>query len=366
MTIETLVFEVRRDDLRQTQALRETLDPAAIASTGKTVLAINRFALTSNNITYAVFGDDMSYWKFFPGSEGHGRIPVWGFADIVATGSPELQVGERLYGYFPMATHLFVEPMKISSARFIDGAEHRRTLPAVYNSYQRTAANPAYATAREPAQMILQPLVITSFLIADMLEDNGFFGAKQVLVSSASSKTSLGLGFCLKRLAAKGITAVGLTSPGNAKFVETTGYFDRVVSYDGIGELDPSVPAVFVDMAGSAGLLTKVHNHFKDGLVYSCRVGATHWEDRASRMQLPGAKPVFFFAPAQVERRLVDWGPGGLEKRFGATWIELLGSVGGWLEVIESHGQEALARAYHDTLEGRVSPSAGLVLSMRA
>ncbi|MFX6226275.1 DUF2855 family protein, partial [Acinetobacter baumannii] len=79
-----------------------------------------------------------------------------------------------------------------------------------------------------------KPLVVTSFLIADFLEDNGFFGARQVLVSSASSKTSLGLAFCLKRLAAHDIAVVGLTSPGNRTFVEEVGYFDRVVTYDAI------------------------------------------------------------------------------------------------------------------------------------
>ena len=365
MMIETLAYEVRRDDLSQTRVHRETIDTAALAAVGKTVLAIDRFALTANNITYAVFGDDMAYWKFFPANDAFGRVPVWGFADVVATGSPELTVGERVYGYFPMATHLVVEPAKISPKRFVDGAAHRRELPAVYNSYVRTRADHGYAVEREAAQMILQPLVMTSFLIADMLGDNGFFGARQVLVSSASSKTSLGLGFCLKRLGAKGAATVGLTSQSNRAFVETVGYFGAVATYDTIAALDPKVPTVYVDMAGSADILTKVHGHFGDNLVYSCRVGATHWDDRAGRMDLPGAKPKFFFAPAQIQKRLADWGPGGLEQRFAGAWGDLLGSVGSWLHVAESRGPDAVEKAYRETLGGRVSPSAGLVLALR-
>ena len=121
MIIDTLAYEVRRDDLKQTRLHRETIDATALAAAGKTVLAIDRFALTANNITYAVFGDDMAYWKFFPANDAFGRVPVWGFADVVATGSPELTVSERVYGYFPMASHLVVEPAKISAKRSLVG-----------------------------------------------------------------------------------------------------------------------------------------------------------------------------------------------------------------------------------------------------
>ncbi len=361
---ETVAFEVRRDDLRQSKFERAGIDLDALAAAGKVVLRIDRFALTANNITYAAYGDAMSYWAFFPGSEGYGRIPVWGFADVIASGVAALPVGERVYGYLPMASHLVVEPAKVSDKRFVDGATHRQKLPPVYNVYERVAADPGFTAAREPAQMILRPLVMTSFLIADFLQDNAFFGAQQVLVSSASSKTSLGLGFSLKRLAAKGIATVGLTSPSNKTFVDSTGTFDRTVAYGAIGDLDPTIPTVYVDMAGSTDILTAVHTRFGNNISHSCRVGATHWETRAGRMDLPGARPQFFFAPAQIEKRLADWGPGGLEQRFAGAWAELAGSVGASLTVEERRGPAAVEQAYRDTLEGRVAPSVGLVLSL--
>jgi hypothetical protein len=364
MTLTSVAFEVRRDDIRQTRVTRDEIDVAAAVAAGKAVLAIDRFALTANNITYAAFGEQMAYWAFFPAEDGQGRVPVWGFADVVASGAEGLAVGERIYGYFPMASHLVVEPVKVTPRRFIDGAAHRRALPPVYNSYDRVSPDPAYAPSGENAQMILKPLVMTSFLIADFLDDNGFFGARQVLVSSASSKTSLGLGFCLGRLGANGVRSVGLTSAGNSEFVRAIGYFDEVATYDALADLDPTVPTVYVDMAGSADILTRVHQHFGDRLVYSCRVGGTHWEGLAGRMDLPGARPKFFFAPDQIQKRHADWGPGGLDQRFAGAWAALTGSVGGWLKVIESRGPEAVEAAYRDTLEGRVPPQAGLVLSL--
>ena len=51
---------------------------------GEARLRIDAFALTSNNVTYAAFGEAMKYWQFFPcGDAAWGCIPVWGFAEVV-------------------------------------------------------------------------------------------------------------------------------------------------------------------------------------------------------------------------------------------------------------------------------------------
>jgi hypothetical protein len=363
--VDAASFEVKRDALRQTRIVRQAIDPQAVAAAGKALLAIDRFALTANNITYAAFGDQMSYWTFFPAGEGHGRIPVWGFADVAASGVEGLPVGTRIYGYFPMASHLVVEPVRVSERRFVDGAAHRKGLPAVYNSYERVAADPGYRADGEALQMILKPLVLTSFLIADFLQDNAFFGARQVVVVSASSKTSLGLALCLKRLGVPGLAVTGLTSRGNRDFVEGTGLYDRVVTYDAIATLDPAVPTAYVDMAGSAELITTLHGHFGDNIVYACRVGGTHWQDLAGRLDLPGARPKFFFAPDQIAKRHGDWGPGGLEDRFAGAWADILASAAGWMAVRQVAGEAAVEAAYLQTLEGAVAPDTGLVLSLR-
>jgi hypothetical protein len=261
-----------------------------------------------------------------------------------------------------MASHLVVDAGKVSPKRFVDVAAHRAKLPPVYNAYQRTAADPTYSRAGEAPQMLLQPLVMTSFLIADFLDDNAIFGARQVVISSASSKTSLGLAHCLKHLGRADLTVTGLTSGGNRAFVGASRQYDRVVDYGAVSSLDASVPTVYVDMAGSAAVATNVHNHFRDALTYSCRVGATHVHDIAGRMDLPGAKPVFFFAPSQVQKRLADWGPGGLEHRFGARWPGLVSAFAGWMKYDHRNGADAVLAAYQETLAGKQKAETGLVL----
>src|SRR3954452_11583573 len=130
-------IEVRRDDLRTARGVPG--EPRAeTPASGEVQLAIDAFGLSANNVTYGVLGDGMSYWNFFPASEpGWGRVPVWGFGDVVASGVEGIAPGERFYGYFPMSSLLTVRPEPRSTG-FSDTVEHRRGLPAVYNEYVRT------------------------------------------------------------------------------------------------------------------------------------------------------------------------------------------------------------------------------------
>jgi hypothetical protein len=143
-------------------ALNESrLESAAATPTaapGEIVLRLDRFALTTNNITYAAFGDAMQYWDFFPtGQDGWGHMPVWGFADVVASTVEGVEVGERFYGYFPIATHIRMQPERVSPRGFYDGAAHRKALVSAYNQYTRVTHDEAYDPALESYQMLYRP-----------------------------------------------------------------------------------------------------------------------------------------------------------------------------------------------------------------
>src|SRR5215831_12611698 len=103
-------LEVKRDDLRTTRTIERDEAPL---DDGQALLRVSLFALTANNVTYAVVGEMMSYWKFFPAENGWGRVPVWGYADVESSRTPALREGERVYGYLPMSSHLVVEPTHV-------------------------------------------------------------------------------------------------------------------------------------------------------------------------------------------------------------------------------------------------------------
>jgi hypothetical protein len=211
--------------------------------------------------------------------------------------------------------------------------------------------------------LLLRGMFMTSFLVDDFLDVNGFFGAAQTLVTSASSKTSIALAHCL---AARNQRSVGLTSARNRDFVEALGLYDEVLTYDDIESLDAHVPSAVVDMAGDAAVRGRIHRHFDGTLTHSCQVGATHWEEGGDDPDLPGPTPTLFFAPGQMAKRNDDWGPGVLMERVGAALSVFLDGAPTWLTVERSAGPDAVQRVYLDTLEGRTTPDTGQILSMSA
>jgi hypothetical protein len=349
-------FEVRRNDLR-THRVVDT--PTAPLVDGEVLLRIDECALTANNITYGAFGDAMKYWDFFPADDGWGRVPVWGFADVAETAADGVAVGDRVYGYFPMSSHLVVTPGKVTPRSFIDAVAHRATLPPVYNQYQRISQRePVHA---ERLRSVLRPLFTTSFLIDDWLGTNEMFGATQVVVGSASSKTGLALAASLQ--ARPGVHVVGLTSARNATFVGDVGYYDQVALYGGVAVLDASVPTVFVDMGGAKEVLAEVHGHFDQQLRHSCQVGATHWEAVGFAGALPGPKPEFFFAPSQIQRRVGEWGAAEFESRVDAACTAFAASADAWMTISVHRGPAAVADVFGEVLEGRMAPNEAAIIA---
>ncbi len=332
---------------------------SVLIRSGQARLRIQRFALTANNVTYAAAGFVLGYWHFFPtGVEGKGILPVWGFAEVVESQSDVLQVAERLYGFFPLAEGLVMEPSAIGDKTVLDASAHRAALPIVYNRYVRSAEKTG---VEEGLQSLLQPLLATSYLLCDWLVDNEFFDAEQVIIGSASSKTGLGLCKFLAELSPRPVRIIGLTSSGNTEFVTAQSGCDAVVTYDAIETLD-QVPSVYVDMAGNADVKARLHSHLADQLRHSSAVGTSHWDQFQPQQQLAGPKPEFFFAPSQIEKRRADWGPGEIDRQITSAWKRIATDAATWLDIKEHAGLEAAAAAYDVLAEGRSSPRDGHVV----
>lgn len=369
----TLRLLIDRHDLR---AVRWDEAPSRPLADGEVRFRIERFALTANNITYGAFGDAMHYWDFFPtGDAATGCLPVRGFGTATESRHDAVKPGERFYGYWPIADELIVQPARANAAGFLDGAGHRRALHTIYNHYARCSADPGYRAEREAEQALLRPLFTTSFLIDDFLADNAGFGAKQVLLSSASSKTAYGTAFCLaqRRGQPGAMRSVALTSAGNKAFTQSLGCYDEVLAYDDLARLDAATPAVYVDFSGSAGLRRRIHVAFDARLMHSCSVGGTHWDElgaKGASRDLPGPRPTLFFAPAQASKRIEQWGAAGLQQRLAEAWLAFMRPVTSaeppWLKVVAEQGPQAAEAVYRALLDGRAQPQHGHVLSLVA
>lgn len=360
-TTECTELWVDRSNLRKTKAVtRKMAEPGP----GEILVAIDQFGLTANNVTYAVVGEAVGYWSFYPAEGEWGRVPVWGCANVVASRCDALPVGERLWGFFPMASHVVLHPGQVRDDQFTDASEHRKPLPGLYNVYRRTQAEPEFLRTLEVERCLLFPLFATSYLLYDYLLANDFFGAGQVLIGSVSSKTGYGLASLLRRDKNVSQRIVGLTSPSNVAFVERLGCCDVVVPYGEEARVDATIKSAYVDMSGDARLTTALHNRLGENMVESAMVGVTHWENGGDTRNLPGATPTFFFAPSHITRRETEWGPGVIMLKAMTAAAEIAQGIRGEICVEWTRDLPGLNALWLDLLDNKVSPNRGLMVSL--
>ncbi|MDG4823354.1 DUF2855 family protein [Asanoa sp. WMMD1127] len=349
-------FAVGRDELTRTTVV----DAAAVdIADGEALLRVERVGMTANNVTYAVLGDAFGYWRFFPAEPrglepSWGIVPLWGFASVVESRAPGVEAGQRVYGYLPSASHLVVRPARVDDLGFRDGSPHRAELPSPYNAYRLTSTDDAYRADEEDLLVLFRPLFVTSFMLADYLADNDFFGAATVVLSSASSKTAYA---AAHELRGQGPRVVGLTSPGNVAFTESLGCYDQVLAYDQVASLEPK-PAVYLDLSGAPATRAALRAHLGDRLVRDIAVGLTRQEPNIE------AAGEFFFAPDQMRKRAGDWGRGEVERRSAAAWRRFADALGAQVEVRVGHGPEALRAAWSDAVAGRTPARVGQVIQL--
>jgi hypothetical protein len=221
-----------------------------------------------------------------------------------------------------------------------------------------------YSSELESLRTLVHPLFITSYLVADFLADNRFFGATRIVVSSASSKTAYGAAHCLAWY--PDLELVALTSARSRGFVEGLGCYDRVVAYNELASIGTADATVYLDFSGDEALRASAHRHFGAALMYDCFVGSTHNGNFIREFDLPGPETRFFFGPEQLKKRKAEWGHAEFTGRYNAAehnFMRLLSLPGNaWIEIEESAGLMAAQRLLAELYKGAVEPKRGNVV----
>ncbi len=357
-------FQIRKDNFAMHRVVETAMPTIA---DGEILVKVDRFAFTANNITYAVLGDKLGYWQFFPpggvDADGWGIIPVWGFADVITSKAQDVPVGDRLFGYFPPAEFLTMTPVRVTAQRLLDQSAHRAKLPPGYNSYARVNAEPGYDRHMDNARMLFWPLHMTSFCLWDLLKEKNWFDAKQIIILSASSKTSIGLGHALAA-DASAPPVIAVTSPRNLGFVNQLKLYKQATTYEKLTDIDASIPTVIVDMSGNGDVLARLHTHLGDNMKRCINVGLTHWGEMKAHSGINVARSEFFFAPGHIQMRMKDWGVEEFTKRTSAFLKDAAVKSFSMVNFETLDGLDGLAAVYAHVCEGRVAPDQGLIVEM--
>ncbi len=348
---------IEKNQIHQTSLSTES---ATVLKSDQVEARLTTFALTANNITYAVLGNSlgamasMGYWDFFPYDDQHGLLPVWGFAEVSESKSEALPIGTELYGFFPLTSHVVMEPVT-KGGLLVDNMEHRRSLPGVYNQYTPTTfiKNLAQEKSLWP---VFRPLYVTGFMISDELKQNQCFGAEQIVVGSGSSKTAMLFAHCHKQTGSN-VRLVALTSPENQKFVEETKLYDDVACYDDLSNINSKSPTVFVDMAGNGKVIQALYEYLGNALKSGILVGKSHWSSDLDMSGLDGPRMNLFFAPEVIRQRVETWGPKLLNQKLEDAWQSFIQRADELTTIVEVSGPEAAQSTYLKLIKGEVDPS---------
>ena len=371
--MESNVLEVNRTNIGETRLVTDQLGDLA---EGAVRFQIERFSITANTTTYAEFGDMLDYWGFWPsGDDTFGRVPAMGWASVVESNHPGVDVGGRYYGWFPMAEHIDAM-VAVTATGLRDDGPNRAAHAPVYRTFERTDLDPTHPSAAgvaadaieeaEDRHALVRGLFLTGYLADGFLDANGWFGADHAIVLSASSKTAIGFAACAAQH--DGLHLVGVTSAGNVDAVRELGWYDSVITYDDVANAVPDAEslAVVVDMAGNGPVLESLHNTLGDRIAYSMVVGRTH-HDAPPAAPTSGPTPEMFFAPTA----LVSMTEQGVDTEqfqaaMGPALAAFIDGSSRWLAVERTGGPDAAADTWADVLAGRVPPSVGRITSLHS
>lgn len=364
MTLGTSLT-VDLNDLHRMEARTSSLSDDTVPPEGSAVLSVDRFGLSTHNVTYADSATSLGYWSIFPAPDGTGTVPVWGHATVVRSGHPQLVSGATFYGLLPMATHLLVTPNDVGPRGFTDASTHRRSAAPVYNRYLDGSTDPvAQASPSSALEVVLRPTFTTSFLLESDLASNAWYGADAIVLTSASSRTAIGAAHVMQTRTQRP-AIIGLTSGQHLTDVRELGCYDRVLDYDDVASL-PVGPTALVDLTGDGPVVAALHRRLASSLTHSAVVGATHRHARPlDTTGLPGPPRTLFLAPGVATHLRDSLGDEVLERTLAAAWRGWTSSMQEWLRIHVADDVSAVRDMWRNALDGTASPRDAWVLTLR-
>lgn len=227
-------------------------------------------SLTANNLTYGRVGHLLSIWDIYPlpsslppqysDPNKFGRIGAWGYATVLASTVPSVEVGTQIFGLLPIGTLPHDMEIRINPevpGQFFEVSKQREKVMSLYNQY---LFYPPIQRTQEQKQSqgfdtLYQVFFMTSYLMnrfalpSDPKEflqpgtsDDGWTVEKGqvdektiVLIFADSGKTALSFAYLMKNCRSEGKKpkiVIGIGSSASREFVRGTGLYDKLLTYD--------------------------------------------------------------------------------------------------------------------------------------
>ncbi|WP_197375754.1 DUF2855 family protein [Mycolicibacterium baixiangningiae] len=344
---ESSVLEVHRDS--PFDGFVTVQEPLPTGLTGNALLAVERFSLAANNLTYVLVNDVLRTLDAFPSPKpDRGRVPVWGIAEVIAADPSVATVGTRVAGFLPMATHADVRLTSTETGLLSIDAQRVGMLP-IYRRLTPVVNDPRSIDADiETVLLAVHPFA--ALLAADVTAT----GARTVVVSSASSRSAAALSRLLTRA---GVDVIGLTSSRHRPVAQSLAVYAQVLGYDEVDQIRDG--SVYVDVAGSAEVTTAVHDRLGSRLVESIAVGGTHLRSLPST---PGPALTRFNTGDREVDMVRERGWQAVQAMYDDARADLTAWATRWLRITTVNGLTATEPVWRDIVAGRSDPLSAVVI----
>ncbi len=307
-----------------------------------------------------------------------------------------MKIGQRLYGYYAMAKYVVLQLERQTNkyhANVSLGSFSKDRRP--YKQLTVCETDPMYQRDREDDIMLCKcsaefpvhinldlytqdrPLFWTSYWFEDWLNVNNYFGAKAVVVSSASSKTAFTVAYNIQRRKQQTKSPIGriigLTSQSNLQFTRNLGLYDGVFTYDDLALVVSTnslpQPLIYTDVLGNSSLNSRVNRVLSPSVFVSLGMsnptdGATGSVIAKEDKSKTNAKG--FFTPEWLAIRTMQLSFQQILKLQVEAWGALMQDCVKWVNIEKTYGtgKSGVITSYRKTLEGKVGADKGQALSL--
>lgn len=376
-------------------ALLKTDVPAEPTQQSGTVsLEILKSGLTANNTFYLRFGDKdpFNFFHCYPvdstaelvqdKSTSHDEFvhpPAWGVAQVVASTIDEIVVGTKYLGHLPIATSVTFKDVSVNEEGNM--VVKRPKVDAAYNVFRKIDPDDALLTEEYgDLALVCWPGIMTGFGCFSTLQMKGYYGADNLVITSASSKVALALAFYLKD---SGKNVVGYTSKSNVPFCQSTGLYSQILDYD--ADLDPEKKYVFIDIVGRSDIYSKNKSCVTKLIAIGNTVGATGKDvtfglfppfatlkflltilgaPRWTRSWMNPVHDLYLVLDGHEELK-EDWGLDKYKTLLKENTHAFCKNATFWITTHKCDTEDAIKKGFADVIEGKVAPSQAVILDVR-
>ncbi|BFM08510.1 DUF2855 family protein [Halioxenophilus aromaticivorans] len=348
-------LEFNQKDFRRLAVSNAAVPTHVQNAPGSMLVRLERFGFSSNNLASALAPGLASVWpQAFPAGTDRLRLPVWGVAQVVAANQAVFEPGACFFGCFPMTRFALIDPSMEPLERYGIGADQLLNPTGGHLPVPADTQSGCYNAV--DLQIMLRPLLMAAFMVMEELKESQFWHAQQIVVTCASSKTAMGLGYFLQQHFAErsdgpSPQVIGLTAQSNVNFVRKHGHFDKVLSYEQFRAMDEA-DTVLVDFSGNFSVQRMLVYYLKQHLIHAYALGAAHWDEVASgelAMSCEYFSALDFYYQRHARSKDLNY-------RFQQLWPNACGAFIKWLKPQLVEGPDRVRWVYEQVLAGKSKP----------